>query len=705
MITVAPASLDACLWLAQTIDDSDRVEEIYAAALDALRRGLGVERSSILLFDPDGVMRFKAARGLSPAYQQAVEGHTPWRPDTPNPQPMVVSDVTAEPALSGLLPIIQGEGIAAMAFVPLVSRHRVIGKFMMYFDRPVQLGTGALELAGLIAAQVAFAVERTRAGAAERRAADRLRFALDAAQMGTFEWDLSTNRVAWSDNLAAIHGLPAGAFDGSFDSYQQEIHPDDRDRVLQSARRAAVDGTAHEAEYRIVSPDGTVRWVEGKGRVECDADGRPIRMHGVCMNVTRRKEAELARLETLQEASRLKDEFLAVLSHELRTPLNAIVGWVRLVQSNVLPPERIAGAIEVIHRNAMLQAQLIDQLLDVSRIITGKLRIDRTPLAVGELIDRAISAIRPAALAKHLTLTMDVAPQLPPVDGDGERLLQVLGNLLSNSVKFTNDGGAIRMRAAVRDDRVVIEVEDTGCGIAPEFLPMVFERFRQADASPTRRHGGLGLGLAIAKHLVELHGGSIAARSAGHDAGTTIEVRLPAATLRPDVPVKAAVSSSLLVSESLAGLRVLVVDDDGDARALLQTLFARYGAEVGSAADVEAALVHLRTVDCDVVVADIAMPNVDGYGLIRLVRAAGPRPRAIALTACARPEDRHRALEEGFDAFSAKPFDPDELVRTVQQLGRLSRASLAGADPGSAIAASGPDSAHPPADRPAAARE
>ncbi|HVL37617.1 MAG TPA: ATP-binding protein, partial [Burkholderiales bacterium] len=503
-----------CLALTRAIGGSRTVEEIYQAALDALAEGLRVERASILLFDDDGVMRFKAWRGLSDAYRQAVEGHTPWTPETPDAAPIGVADVEADAELGAYLPVFAAERIRALAFIPLVSEARVIGKFMLYYGEPHALTEAELELAGVIAAQVAFAVARTRAEARARRSEERLRFALDAARMGTWDWDLVANRVRWSENLERIHGLPPGTFDGSFASYEREIHPEDRDRVLASARRAMATGVPHEAEYRIVAPDGTVRWVEGKGRVEM-RDGRPVAMSGVCMDVTRRKSAELARLDAAHEAARLKDEFLAVLSHELRTPLNAVLGWVHILQSGKLSPGLFREAVEIIGRNARLQAQLIEDILDVSRIAAGKLELDRQPLLPGEIVESAASALRPEAQKRGIELATSVAEDVPPVEGDAKRLQQVLGNLLSNALKFTPAGGRISVRCEAEEGTVLIVVRDTGVGIEPAFLPAVFERFRQADSRTTRRHGGLGLGLAIAKHLVEQHGGSIEVSSEG----------------------------------------------------------------------------------------------------------------------------------------------------------------------------------------------
>jgi PAS domain S-box-containing protein len=356
------------LSLTRAISRSRSVQEIYDAALGALDSGLGVERASILLFDSDGVMRFKAFRGLSESYRRAVEGHTPWQPDSANPEPIWIADVTTDESLRPYLPVFSSEGIAALAFIPLVSLDRVIGKFMMYYAEPTAANDDDLKLASVIAAQVAFAVERTRTEEQARRSEERLRFALDAASMGTWDWEFATNAVQWSDNLEGIHGLPPGTFDGTFASYEREIHPEDREKVLASVQRALSEGVPHDVEYRIVAPDGTVRWCEGKGRVEYQ-DGEPARMSGVCMMVTRRKEAELAKLASAEDSSRLKDEFLATLSHELRTPLNAILGWVQMLQTGQLTPARTRQAIDVIARNARLQGQLIEDILDVSRII------------------------------------------------------------------------------------------------------------------------------------------------------------------------------------------------------------------------------------------------------------------------------------------------------------------------------------------------
>lgn len=665
MLTSTSPPIAACLALTTAISRSHTVEEIYEAALDALRAGLGVERASILLFDADGVMRFKAYRGLSDAYRRAVEGHTPWRPDSRDPQPIWVPDVAADPSLEAYSAAFAAEGIAALAFIPLISLDRVIGKFMLYYGVPTRATTEVLQLAGVIAAQVAFAVVRTRTEQQARRSEERLRFALDAASMGTWDWDLSLNLVEWSDNLARIHGLPEGGFDGTFASYEREIHPDDRTRVHASIQRALEQGVPHDVEYRLVAPDGTIRWCEGKGRVEYE-DGRPVRMSGVCMMVTRRKEAELARLAAAEEASRLKDDFLATLSHELRTPLNAILGWVQMLQSGELSAARAKQAVDVIGRNARLQAQLIEDILDVSRIITGKLEIERGPVSVPQLVDTVISGIAPAADAKGIRLELHMAPELPPIEGDPKRLHQVLNNVLSNAVKFTPENGWIILACEVAGRWLNIRVQDSGVGIAPEFLPFVFDRFRQADSRTTRTNGGLGLGLAIARHLVEQHGGEITAHSAGQNRGATVSIRLPVSpTTAIDEPSD---TTSSITDVQLDDVTVLVVDDQQDSREMLATLLEQRGARSMQSESAESALQILERDRVDLLIADIAMPNVDGYELMRRLRATGNGTPAIAVTAFARSDDRRSALECGYTAYLSKPIDGRQLTRTVREI-------------------------------------
>ena len=525
MTTSSP--LAVCLTLTQALNHASTHDEIFDASLAALAQGLSVPRSAILLFDPDGKMRFKAWRGLSNAYRAAVEGHTPWTPDTPDPQPIVVPDVTRDPSLKSFLRVFVAEGIAAMAFIPLVSVGRVIGKFMLYYGRPYELADDELQLAGLIAAQVAFAVSRTRAEDATRRSEERLQFALDAASVGTWEWDLVSQAIRWSENLERLHGLPRGTLNGTFESYEAQIHPDDRERVRASVERAIAEQSLYDCEYRVVAADGAVRWVELKGLVEY-IDGHARRMTGVCMISTPRKEAELARLAVAEEANRQKDDFLGVLSHELRTPLNAIVGWVQIIKRGDLrSTEQVEHAIEVIGRNARLQAQLIEDILDVTRIAAGKVEIDRQPVLVSDVLDAVLSALLPLAEAKGILVTQEICDDMPPVLGDAKRLHQALSNVIANAIKFTPEAGRVVVSCVRHERSILLTVHDSGLGIAPDVLPLVFERFWQGDSHSGPRHGGLGLGLAITRHLIEQHGGSISASSDGIGRGSIFSITLP----------------------------------------------------------------------------------------------------------------------------------------------------------------------------------
>jgi signal transduction histidine kinase len=394
-------------------------------------------------------------------------------------------------------------------------------------------------------------------------------------------------------------------------------------------------------------------------------------------------EQERARLLVLEqearrqaeEANRTKDEFLATLSHELRTPLNAILGWVQVLRTGKLDPAAGAKALETIERNARSQAQLIADLLDVSRIITGKLRLDFKPVELRRIIDSALESVRPAADAKGILLDISIGPLASPVLGDADRLQQVIWNLLSNAIKFTSRGGRVEVRLREAGGNAVIRVNDSGIGIRPDFLPYVFDRFRQAEGSITRTHGGLGLGLSIVRHLIELHGGTAEVESAGEGQGATFTVRLPLrAELAEDDPLdRTAVTPGLFSApDLLAGVRVVVVEDEADTRELLAVALQQCGAEVAAFGSVPEALAAFDRAVPDVLLSDIGVPGEDGYSLIRKVRAREPalggNVPAAALTAYARAEDRLRALEAGYQTHLAKPIDPAELIATVARL-------------------------------------
>ncbi|MCT7949514.1 response regulator [Ancylothrix sp. C2] len=384
-----------------------------------------------------------------------------------------------------------------------------------------------------------------------------------------------------------------------------------------------------------------------------------------------------------QEANRVKDEFLATLSHELRTPLNAMLGWAQLLKSRKLDQEKTIKAVEVIERNARSQTQMIEDLLDVSRIITGKLRLNFRSCNLLTVVEAALDTVRPTASAKGIELISYFDPQIGEVKGDSDRLQQVVWNLLSNAVKFTPPGGRVECSLIQTDHRAIIQVKDSGIGIKPEFLPYVFERFRQADSTTSRAYNGLGLGLAIVRHLVELHGGSVAADSGGDSTGATFRVSIPFGESQPVVGgVKAAAilskdaqqqqKEALFPTVPLAGLQLVVVDDELDTRELICVMLKQYGAEVRAAASAQEALALLDELVPDVLVSDIGMPFQDGYAFIAQVRQRSPERGgllpALALTAYARDSDRALALGAGFQLHLAKPVEPVDLARAVAQL-------------------------------------
>jgi signal transduction histidine kinase/ActR/RegA family two-component response regulator len=383
-------------------------------------------------------------------------------------------------------------------------------------------------------------------------------------------------------------------------------------------------------------------------------------------------EAERVARGEAEYASQLKDEFLATLSHELRTPLNAIVGWAHILRRDA-NEQTLTQAVETIERNARAQAKLIDDLLDMSRIMAGKMGLTFARVRLSDVVSAAADALRPAADAKGVALAVDVASaEQVCVAADAARLQQVVANLLGNAVKFTPSGGRVDVVLERAGQAARLVVRDTGQGIEPDFLPAVFERFRQADGTITRRHGGLGLGLSIAQHIVEMHGGTIAVASDGLERGATFTVTLP---LTSESAADDAAGPDGTPAVSLAGLRVIVVDDEADARELLRRLLAEHGCEVTLASSAAEALALLANEPCDVLLTDIGMPGTDGYDLMRHVRAGRYRqPRSIAVTAFARPEDRERAIAAGFDAHLAKPVNAGRLIQLMGQLAIADRA-------------------------------
>ena len=457
----------------------------------------------------------------------------------------------------------------------------------------------------------------------------------------------------------------------------------------------AVEHGRFEDEGWRVRKDGTTFWANVVITALRDEAGQ---LHGfakVTRDLTERKrteaieqagvnreellEAERSARIQAQRAARIKDEFLATLSHELRTPLNAVLGWAQLLRrSQKLETQEVRRGIDAIERNARAQVQLIDELLDLSRIMAGRIRLDVQQVMPADVVQEAIDSAEPAAKAKGVRLERILDPFAGPVSGDPVRLQQVVWNLLSNAVKFTPKGGKIQVMLERVNSHIELTVSDTGIGIAPEFLPHVFERFSQQNSSSTRAHGGLGLGLAIAKQLVELHGGTLRATSAGEGCGASFVIALPLAPAHATQhdtertpPTHASTSELHVLLPDLTGVRILVVDDETDARELVKRVLEGQGAWVTTAASGDEALSVLEAARPDVVLSDVGMPDMDGYQLIRSIRASDSKARrvpAIAVTAFARAEDRKKAMLAGYQSHLSKPFDIAELVIMVAGL-------------------------------------
>ncbi len=446
--------------------------------------------------------------------------------------------------------------------------------------------------------------------------------------------------------------------------------------ILATDRRIMRSGIAESVEETVSGPGGTRTYLATKSPLRDDT-GRVVGLVGISSDITDRVAADAERRDLLERernaradaerANVLKDEFLATLSHELRTPLNAILGWAQVLSTRRIDDEkRLRQILETIARNAQVQVRLIEDLLDMSRILSGKMQLHVQPVHLPAIVKAAVDSIRPAADAKRLQFRFRAESAAGvPFRGDAARLQQVVWNLLSNAVKFTPTGGTIDVALDSEDDRLLLTVIDSGPGIPPEFLPYVFDRFRQADASPTRAHGGLGLGLSIARHLVELHGGTISAGNVGPRGGARFAVTLPAGSdLSILIPVEPTIEH-----RTLSGIRILVADDEPDTRELVARILEDSGAVVTAVGSADAALDRFRRDPFDVLVIDIAMPVRDGYDVIREVRAdLHPDRRAtpaVALTAFARVEDRDRALAGGFTRYASKPITPDQLVAVV----------------------------------------
>ncbi|HEV2911889.1 MAG TPA: PAS domain S-box protein [Pyrinomonadaceae bacterium] len=716
------------------------LETVQPAILDLSKRMISADAYAIWRLNlTRGSWRIVSSAGMSETYYEQVI-HDPEQTQRMLDEPVIAEDVTRLPLLASRHELYRAEGIRSLLAVPLRIHGEIAGTLTFYYRQPhafdeteVRVASALANLAGSAISSTELYEEQSRmraeAEAAERRSqllaeaskllASTLDYELTLAQLTRLvvpdlaDWcavdilgdDGSINRLAvahidpakveWANELQqryppnpkAERGVPLVLRTGI-----SELYPDISDELL-------VEAALDDEHLQIMRAIGFTSVMI----VPLSAHGRTLgAITFVAAESGRRYgEADLAFAEDLarraasaienarlyrnaQDANRTKDEFLATLSHELRTPMTAIMGWTYLMRGGQLDEKNFARALETIQRNARSQTQLIDDLLDISRVITGKLRLDVRAVDLGAVIQAAADSLQPAADAKGIRLRSLLDPSAGPISGDPDRLQQVVWNLLSNAIKFTPRGGSVEVRLERANSHVEIVVSDTGKGIAPEFLPHVFERFRQADQTITRSHGGLGLGLDIVRQLVELHGGAVHVASPGEGQGATFTVTLPLMPVRTEPPdngtarrVHPTARSAPAIFDSapppeLRDLKILIVDDEQDTRELLIVLLTNYGARVVSAASAAEGLEFLEREGPDVMVCDIGMPGEDGYSFIRKVRSLpaerGGRTPAAALTAYAREEDRMRALMAGYQLHVAKPVNPAELITVVASL-------------------------------------
>lgn len=511
---------------------------------------------------------------------------------------------------------------------------------------------------------------------------------VESADDAIISKDLDGIVTSWNPAAERLYGYTAAEMIGKpIGLLIPAEHPDEEPQILERIRRGEriehYETTRVRKDGRVIDVSITVSPIrDGLGRIfGASKIARDITERKRAQNREREvlKQAEESRLQAeralaeAEQANRTKDEFLATISHELRTPLTSILGWTRMLVNGHVGPERHSHVFEIIDRNARSQAQLVEDLLDISRIISGKLRVEFRSVDMPGLVHAAIEAVRPSAEAKNIRIDSIFSSGGGPITGDADRLQQVVWNLLSNAIKFTPNGGCVQVELRRVESQLELRVTDNGIGIGAEFLPNVFNRFSQADASTTRSRGGLGMGLAIVKSLVELHGGVVFASSPGHGEGSVFTVKLPISAAHRHAtrgPVeRPALHSEVMQSSELVGLRILIVDDERDTLEMLRFIFDECGSIVETAQSAEAALALYDVWHPDILISDIGMPGMDGYDLIRVVRGErGSRIPAVALTAMSRINDRLKALTAGYQMHVSKPIEPIELITIVSSL-------------------------------------
>jgi PAS domain S-box-containing protein len=567
----------------------------------------------------------------------------------------------------------------------------------LYNFAPIRVEDGSIVGAVLTGRDI---TEARRTEEHLRNLSSRLHLALTSAHLGVWEWDIIENKLSWDDRMFELYGLDREHFSPPVNTWETSIHPEDRESAVNLLHAALRGEKDFDLQFRVVHPDGRILYLKANGVVLRGPDGKPERMLGVNADITEEKlanqklqkayaevEAKVvertAQLESAkvaaENANKAKDLFLATLSHELRSPLSAILSWTQLLERGVLSPEKIQAGIRTIKDSVWAQNQIIGDLLDLSRISTGKFHIDRQPTSVAEVLRAAVDLIRPNAEQRGIHLEESIESTDIFIYADPARLKQSFWNLLTNAIKFTPSGGTITISLTCAEEadghKVRIAFKDTGKGIKPDFLPRLFERFSQADPSSVRIHGGMGLGLSLVKSLVELQDGTITAESAGEGLGATFTLTFPllAQAGHSSLEVmRGPEATGVANGHDLRDLRILLVEDGEKTRVALAQLLTTQGAHVQAESSAKDALEAFPKFQPNIVVSDIAMPQEDGHSLIRKIRALGPQrggdTPAIALTAYAEPRDREEAFASGFQDYLNKPVDAGMLATTILKL-------------------------------------
>ncbi len=512
---------------------------------------------------------------------------------------------------------------------------------------------------------------------------ERLLFAAENADIGLWFWDLTGDKIYSTPKCNELFEIAShGIF--TFEKFLDIVHPEDLPQVKAALEESQTYGRDYDTEYRVIYADGNIHWIAARGKSYLDAAGNPQTMMGIVRKITDRKLAneELMKIydrekkarSEAEEANRTKDFFLAVVSHELRSPLNAILGWTKILLNKKVDDLTQRNALETIERSARSQAKLIDDLVDSSRVASGKMRLELRPLNLYEVIESVCLAQTPTADTRHITLKFNADRQNIGVFGDAIRLQQIFNNLLSNAIKFTPDGGIIEVSLRTGAEVVQVAVRDNGQGIDAASLPTIFQQFQQGENQTSRNRSGLGLGLSIVKILAEKHDGTVRAESAGIGQGAAFTVTLPLEGAEIYQPIHQSKPPSA-TSKPLADIKILIIEDDADSREVLHLFLEQSGAVVKSAESARKALELLRESENDlpdILVSDLAMPEEDGYSLIKHIRqlpaADGGSIPALALSAFASNDDKRRAFDAGFQKYHTKPFEPDGIIEDIQEI-------------------------------------